>query len=113
MVTTEIITLSLIIGFLLIIAGAYLKGRALYLALFGSILFVITGIVLLSSPLEFPTGTTTIIAGSIYTTTITYTSQNVGINTVLSFIILFIGLMGTYLGATALYEPKYDDDEER
>jgi hypothetical protein len=112
MVTTGIIILSLSLGLLLVIAGAFLKDKATYLALFGSVLLVITGIVLLISPLEFITGTTTEIIGSVTTETNIYAPQSVAINTIMSFVILFIGLMGVYLGASDLYERKYDDPED-
>lgn len=111
MVTTEIIMLSLLIGAICILVGFFAKNnQAIWLSLFGSLLFIVTGVVLLGSPLSFPTGTQTLVNGSLYTTTVTYTTQNVGINTMISFIILFIGMLGLYLSSVGLYELKYREE---
>jgi hypothetical protein len=111
MVTTEIIMFSLVIGAICILAGLFAKqDKAIWLSLFGSLLFIVTGIVLLGSPLSFPTGSQTVVNATTYTTSIVYSTQNVGINTMISFIVLFVGMLGLYLAAVGLYELKYKEE---
>jgi glucose dehydrogenase len=110
MVATDIIALSLIIGFVLIIAGILIKKRGVWLSLFGSLLFVVTGLVMIGNPLEFVTGTQTTINGSIYTTSVTYATQSTGLNTMLSFVILFVGATGLFIATNYLYNNRYEED---
>ena len=112
MVSTDIIVLSIIIGLILIAVGYFIKKRGAYLSLFGSILMTVTGIIMLINPMEFVIGTETLVNGSLYTTTVVYAAQSAGLNSVLSFVILFIGMIGIYLSADYLYNMRYEEDEE-
>lgn len=112
MVTTEIVTLSIVLGLILVLAGTFVKNNgSKYLSLFGGILIIVTSIIMLVSPLQFPVGTETVVNSSTYTTTITYASQSTSINMVLSLVLMFVGAMASYFSISHISNSRYEDVE--
>jgi len=107
-----IIILSLIIGATLITLGLIFQKKGFLLSLAGGIIFIIAGITMLGSPIQFISGSQILINGTTITTDYVYESQNTNITNILSWVIMIIGFATTTMSAVRLWHNKLENVED-
>lgn len=108
-----ILTLSVALG--LFVVGVIFKKKAVYLALTGALILMIFGITAFANPIEFKTGSNTIIFTNT-TTNITeetlvfnYAPQNPTQNLILAWTFMLLGLAGTIMSIIIMRNERFED----
>lgn len=118
----EIVLTLIIIGLVLFLIGLWLhhkEKKLLFISTAGALLLLITGLLLLvQEPILFKSGQTITINNSLVdnvtTTTeaFVYAAQNSNLNTILSWVLMLLGLAGAIGTSVSVYNSRFDDLEE-
>ncbi|HUC78989.1 MAG TPA: hypothetical protein VMQ58_01985 [Candidatus Saccharimonadales bacterium] len=100
-ITTATLMFTISIGFLVV--GLVFGKQAYILTLFGGVMMIVTGVIILSSPIQFKTGSviTYDYATNTNVVTNTYSNINSNFNYFLSLVSILLGLFG-FLGSIFL-----------
>lgn len=114
MLSLTIVNLLLIVAAITIITGLVFDKKnknLIFLSIAGGTIAVILGVLILTDPIQYVSGSTTEIIGDNITTTLQYNTVNNNSNTIMGWVTILAGLLIILVSTIKIYDRRFEEEK--